>query len=1518
MSSSRVETSFWPLHKKALLAPKSIDNVNCVLALNLNKEECFRTGATSFNDWKDVRTKGCYSILFQLFIRLGEKLSKLVTNMDGDKDAIEKSKLVTFWMESCIRDEKTQLRDEIGSNPLRGALNITDYTFYIVVSNSEHFATIDVEAQWGELIEGEINKYHEDLRKVDTRKSKERKPISVTQQFLHATNLPSLYDLYRRKPIAAIYSDVVSSVSAKKENYILSANAMFSPLNAFCARDPNVIYEQSVRNIENIFTIGKDGVSSFRFPCKKYTMSISSTSWSIEHLFDRTFPETQLKKMIEDQALISIAVKQHLNQNVLRSGLRNNRDIDPDNEIPNTDEETVDLAKQMMGMDITKANIGMPDKPDNEDNLYLELAKKFGLEHFYKTSGRTDEYGVNDFINDMGYEHRSRFSAVSNDSEYVSAYSETLEMSKKLRATLSQFEKILNTNETLYGHKIRDKKVVMRKLSIMANIATSTKFFIHCMSPDGDFSPYERAVLKGIIDEKLFETKYEVTKLQKEISPFGSYLIKTYLVLDKLHMILDKHELAQRIWFAALDAYRNEFELHINIVLVSKEGGVGKSYQFDVVERRKIRGTTQLETKRSEKAGFDDQTNKNGATVIMHELDRSFIEESNSSNGKTGSDKERTWKEMLTQMKFTTCRLVQRMKRDGSGEKEWVTNSTNTSAIGVFLMATNSDIYRIMSKAMNSRLQLIYCDETKQQTERTTFAMKMAETLLGTEGLNEKNESIRHDRTIEALYYLVERLIWVGAITAPSLHVPMAVLMALEQALKKEKISGCNNRSLYRIVILARTICIVDAIIKTFFIKGAKYYGKVIKPEYLLSLDPKLFVQMEHVVCALGMQKDQFGGDGIDLIVRNALLAITMDKGSYTECKQSNIPINGVGKHVYDYNWIEIKVDASGNPFEKLVEKISHKINGSSVFGKKVSGDQVYAVLKKYTENSFLLNAYTNKYQEKDYYVLTGKVELQAKPGSTDGNAVPAKAASNAPVIPKPVPKPTHMSDLMSDVTKKAKQSKNANPTTPLVAGFSKTHIFADVEILEGEQFESQMISEKRAGRVCVHRDLFYKDSPNTVNVIKNVILGMLSKKHQLPRKMIFDTHETYTYIANFIETYGPTSDDILSIPNLLEMDNFAKEIVGNVDGSISQNVTTEIIPITTDIDTWGMECRFKLLYITEKKINPTVFSKKILGFDITKNVDSEGNVKNWISDDTFGPSDPTNPYSTKSNGYLLGREMTELRKQKEGQYSIEDIAQYIEDLDYDPLIDSSSDADDMDFEPEDYFICEVDGKRIYHWDLFPPKCGITKNNYKMVCHHPFYVNHFFNEKAGNIEETSKVYPRDYIKEHEKRNKDRWSLCENLKTDSDLFKGLVSRGATPGYELVGGKVIRVKSYSTATDYLMHDELAMFRSTVMNGKRKTPPHKKSTSIGLITESSMEPPNSSDGDNMFSRKRKKIDEVNEMEYNNEEYDEESHQESDEMEEEEEEIEIEETNEVSDGEEQLIRKDKFKSMFENLFRK
>jgi hypothetical protein len=927
---------------------------------------------------------------------------------------------------------------------------------------------------------------------------------------------------------------------------------------------------------------------------------------------------------------------------------------------------------------------------------------------------------------------------------YTSSYQPIICASRNNMNAITELYKAKNRSGSVLS-KTKNPELVVRKLLIMNKIQAFGGYYHTCRTPDADLSPYERAVLKAI-SEGLYENVIiRFNKIDKSITAFGSWEIKSYGDLETKFLVANTHREANLIVKYSWNRWWVDYGLHTNAGFISKVGGAGKSFLLDLLKKVLIDGTVEEETDRSEKAEATSERNRNGRAVLMHEINKRLIQEDSKSST---SDRERQFKEIFTSNRNRTRRLMR--QEDGTFRQEF----TDSECISVYFFCSNLNIYSMMSDAFRSRIHLIYFEERAKINERSIMELKLAEVMLSPAEKGDQARRCKEYHLLDALFMEVERLIFLDVLTDVSMHVAMVILLIMNNRLKQAGMDRAHPRDYVRTLLLSRANCILDALIHTFFLPTSKFYGKPIDPHTFLYLDRRLFCTTEHVIAAIGEQLDQY----VDPTEKTIILGIRHMFNTNSN-KHSLFQVNMVlgpdpkepGKMANT-----LQTDPTYIRFRKS-KNWSSFCNDITVATKSLGIDDVVFTASEHTVSK-TLDAWKKRTISSKSYRLD--------------------------------PKSQNKGEVIVDT-----ESEEANMV------ICKEDAYA-VFFHYGFIF-NQHRADGRDTIVNIIKDIFTKDEQrniphrfifdNDVNhpYIRNIIeTGMDGDESGEPKGFLtIPTAVCIDHFARELLYYERHADD----PD--DDDERAAEKARAVLND--ENIGDSFFhPIDTDLDSYGAQQRNEVLFIGSYKVNDD-----FLALSCLSDTHKIGTVET-SKDENGIPSD--GDYNTDM-GYFLGIPLPEVLKSgsntNDTEFTKEQIKAAIDNLDEK---DSDLEKPDYDFDPEDFIVEGTAGSDnvTYHWEYLDGNMSDPKM-YKLMCYHPLIVDHYINLTTCKKLADTSDYPEGFKKRAEAARKDRWQKAESYCSTkgqllSELLKGQKFLTYELGYDKNNKRIIKRKENSPYT------------------------------------------------------------------------------------------------------------------------
>lgn len=373
-----------------------------------------------------------------------------------------------------------------------------------------------------------------------------------------------------------------------------------------------------------------------------------------------------------------------------------------------------------------------------------------------------------------------------------------------------------------------------------------TEFEARCMSSESEIGDVCRVMMRW--REKQPEdinVKVVAEVFDPEMSVFGNMVIRHMDYMENYLMFAHTHKSFYTIWTGALDAYRHSFGLHWNNISCGP-GSRSKSFMYDTIVENSIPGTVRTYTFQTKRADAIDG-DQNDWIDIQHETPLSQFEEH---RGKF-NEEEAHFKERLTSQ-IVRAKVFEKLP-DGRR-----TNRTSVSqCIGSWNGATN-DGPEHLGEAFVSRMNWEWVKETSREYKDIIDVMSAAKSMSIRETAK-KAHIQREFRRLQFIHCMVEKLIWVGGLRAPTLKACNIIFGKINEYMRTHCGASIHTRTIQRMEILARSLVITLAVEYLYNIPGhSKYYGKPFHISQLEDMDELLHDTEEIAYFVLGLQKEQF------------------------------------------------------------------------------------------------------------------------------------------------------------------------------------------------------------------------------------------------------------------------------------------------------------------------------------------------------------------------------------------------------------------------------------------------------------------------------------------------------------------------------------------------------------------------------------------------------------------------------------------------------------------------------------
>lgn len=360
-----------------------------------------------------------------------------------------------------------------------------------------------------------------------------------------------------------------------------------------------------------------------------------------------------------------------------------------------------------------------------------------------------------------------------------------------------------------------------------------------------------------ILATKAHETKTwtsgPITIIDRDMSSFGNFMGQMLFDFENVLRISTTHTILLRVFVNALDAYRNEQNLHNNTVLLG-EGATGKSHILDCLKDMLVDGTVKSITHVTDKAAAVD-TDNNDHISCYHEMPPQLLG-SEKSGQETGSH---IIKDMMTSCVVETHSIFV----DENGRRRSVT--VNSVCIGVIIMATNERFDKIPQALATRMIPIIVNDNHRPKFGINDMTCKIR----GVKGgeYSSGDDGQRFDnllKNIQNVLVMVEKMIYTDILEDVGMAVFDTMQINMTQYMIDHHImyNVGNIREIKYLRHFARTVTLMHAVFK--FISdpksvgyGARDFGSLNSFKTLMHIQPYLFCTEEIALFTLTINADQ-------------------------------------------------------------------------------------------------------------------------------------------------------------------------------------------------------------------------------------------------------------------------------------------------------------------------------------------------------------------------------------------------------------------------------------------------------------------------------------------------------------------------------------------------------------------------------------------------------------------------------------------------------------------------------------
>lgn len=1079
---------------------------------------------------------------------------------DDDDDDTEKGDLIDLFVECVIL--KDQL-DHIGNGGWR--FRISDYRFWLTTYVDKKKIDLNVIGR----------KIHEEAVVAASKVAKEKRNRAKISKSGEQTAMYRSFEKWKllsKKRLLAEAMDAyvgcnhaspkIGAIEATKLNdptNPVCITQFFNPSWAFRLTDPNAEPLQSEWNFKEYVDPSLDGTMTLRFPLRQFVYRIPLSDITSESLHDKIMPDQQQRTVTQFIKMLPLMLK------------------DPQLYEPESiGEEKSDFLKDVnpLQQDAGRTRRG---KENEGDGTSLDRPTSSGITREENRKSMFQMFGV------IGYDEKAKHAdngelIMSTQLKladffmeipgamamYATCYSPIAVASKKNIEKI-RFDISNGMNKVGYWGKLKNHTLIARKLYLLNQDKVFREYTDTCRSPDANLSAPGKAIMANLIAEGLYSDKREPhTKVDARYTNFVNMEIRRYDEWEQVYLVNHAHLYMNLAFKYSFDAYCMNFtRVHQNMVTHGKNGNESKSYLWKVLtDHIRIQKTAEVLMYQSLKSNAVDDVNNNDAIIVFDEMEQRIFD----SQAKGENDKERMLKQQLATNKVS-AKILQ-ITDDGKR----ISKITYSECITVYFGSTNHDL-ACMSPAMRRRWHIAHFDE-RFGLNRAIIELELAGLILNETEKASRKKLDREHHLIQTMIFEVEKLIYCRGLTDVSMHVAMVILLYISNEMHQSGRPEPNSSMFQRILVLARINCILDALENTFFAKGAKYAGKRITVQSFKELDRKLYCCAQHVVSALGETLELLI-DPAEPIIRRGLKYIH----EFAELETNYQRFRRCGKRKPTQPLFDDTTDPQQQ--QQQQQYVGSGQNTNEMF------QNIATMGGNIERRRRILQGVSNKQTKENYVDGPDNIDYNyvcfyKKPSI---EALATRLLNTFPILePKPDFKPS--SDVIKEVIRawKNRQIKSKN--------------FVGVQHADGYMIAREdPNSQETIKPICLETDLYIfvhckflnTEEKSSSDYVSNIIKDIFSKKCQLEQYFCFNPDTNHPHIRNILHVTGETeqSTGYITVPSVIQIKAIERSILSGIGNYNDMYRQYKRFTIDSDLDTWGLKERNKVLYIETKKIDP-------------------------------------------------------------------------------------------------------------------------------------------------------------------------------------------------------------------------------------------------------------------------------------------------------------------------------------------
>lgn len=360
----------------------------------------------------------------------------------------------------------------------------------------------------------------------------------------------------------------------------------------------------------------------------------------------------------------------------------------------------------------------------------------------------------------------------------------------------------------------------------------------------------------------------------RQMSTFGHVMVSRMIAYDTLYCCYSAHREIFDLMISLFDAYRDEFNLHYNVLLYGPPG-LSKSWALETMQASAIPGTFSLVSRKTAAAN-DISFDRNDEAEWFGEFPRQWLidpaelaQKIGASNHarRMGNIAPSTDTEALDKFKDkTTACIVSVYEPRRLDNGDMTTRRRTSEQIMTYCGATNLYATQIAA-AIVSRMVLrehvdYFRGDVTMGDKETARSNSTREVL----ALLDRDKA--QFRLLQIIVYHVNKLISIGALADVTLTTFRIYLKIFTDTLQNDYAIPTPIRSLKKMEIAVRTLVIIEAVYRLYCMPNAPFLNKPFEIAQLKHIEPWLKDHSEVVLFVFGFMANQYIDPNREVVVR--------------------------------------------------------------------------------------------------------------------------------------------------------------------------------------------------------------------------------------------------------------------------------------------------------------------------------------------------------------------------------------------------------------------------------------------------------------------------------------------------------------------------------------------------------------------------------------------------------------------------------------------------------------------------